>query len=238
MTEFRHHSSKRAGFTLVETVLAVGIIAMMITVFFAMFEFGTNGVRQAIDLQEADRLAYAFEMELTTLRGNEGSGVSTGFDKAFNWIRDSSPGGGKVVVVYQYRGDPSKSPRSDGTLTPYKAAGGVAGRDFMVQTVVRRQDDALLKDDLDIPSLQGRVYAVLTTQLVFKNGGLARGTPGMIQDPKTGAATATPDTYPEAAIAFAAEFFAMPNSTYNDVSNLVSTKLTRKVFTRNMAVRR
>lgn len=228
-------SSKQAGFTLTETVLAIAIIAVLITAFFAAFAMGTSSVRQAISLQEADRLAYAFEEELTTLRGGEGSGVNTGFDKAFNWIRDSYLGGAKIVVVYQYRGKPS-SVRTDGTLAPYTAAGGVAGRDFVVQTAVRKRDDTFLKEDLD--ALEGRVYAALTTQLVFKNGGLIRGTPGMIKDPKTGEESAIPDAYPEAVISFAAEFYLLPSSDYNYVRDFVSTKLARPVFTRNLAIRR
>lgn len=231
------HSSKRNGFTLVETILAIGIIAMLIPVFSAAFALGTKVVGQAISVQEADRLVYALEDELTTLRGSEGGGVSTGFDKAFNWIRDSRPGGENVVVVYQYRGNPS-SVRADGTLSPYMAAGGVAGRDFVVQAAVRRQDDTLLKDDLALGALEGRVYAAVTTQLVYKNGELVRGTPGMIVDPKGGGESKTPDAYPEAAIAFATEFYALPSSAYDYVRNFASTKLIRPVFTRNLAVRR
>jgi len=236
MTPFRD-SFKRTGFTLVETVLAIAIIAVLITTFFAAFVMGTSGVRQALSMQDADRLAYALEQELTTLRGNDGVGVSTGFDKAFNWIKDSRTGGDKIVVVYQYRGDLSKAVRADGTLIPYTALGGVAGQNFVVQTAIRRRDDPLLKEDLN--ALEGRVYAVVTTQLVFNaNGELVRGTPGMINDPKGGGESKTPGAYPEAVIAFAAEFYAQPSSDYDHVRNFVSTKFTRPIFTRNLAVRR
>lgn len=228
-------SPRRSGFTLAETVIAIGIVAGLITVFFAVFALATQGVKQAISVQEADRLAYALEEELTTLRGGEATTYGTGFNKAFDWIQAATPDG-TVVVVYQYRGIAS-STRADGTLTPYTSEGGVAGQDFVVQTVARRADDAFLQPDLD--ALEGRVYAVIMTQLVFENGELVLGTAGTIADPRSGDAVADPDDYPEAVIAFNSEFFAIPSSSADFIRDqLDEDVLDRPVFTRNLAIRR
>lgn len=226
---------RRAGFTLAETVIAIGILAALITVFFAVFALATQGVRRAISVQDADRLAFALEQELTTLRGSDG--VSTGFDKAFNWIESGNQGADVVVVVYQYRGDARAATRADGTLTPFTGSGGVAGQDFVVQTVARRNNDPFLTADLD--ALVGRVFGVAMTQLVFEDGELVRGTPGEIHDPKNGGRVQQPDAYPEAVIAFTAEFFALQTSAADFIRDQLDlSTLDRPIFTRNIAVRR
>ena len=233
------------GFTLMETVIAIGVLALLLTAFLAAFGPATSGLRRAISVQEADRLAAALERELVTLRpgSSGGSGTySTGFDKAYEWIK-ASPDKGNEILLYQYRGDPTQL-RADGTMEPYTQNGGVAGKDFIVQPAVRqRSDDQLLED---LKAIDGRIFAVKLTQLVFSGGQLTRGTAGEITDP-------TPDdgdpagtgsganSYPEAVIAFPAEFFIVPNSSPDYVKpdgkfNLAN--MTKPVFTRNLAVRR
>ena len=233
-----------SGFTLMETVIAIGVLALLLTAFMAVFGPATSGLRRAISVQEADRLAAALERELVTVRPGSSSGTnySTGFDKAYEWIK-SSPTKGTEIMLYQYRGDPTQM-RSDGTMEPFTRVGGVAGKDFIVQPAVRQRDDEQLLEDLK--ALDGRIFSVKLTQLVFSGGQLTRGTSGEITDP-------TPDdgdpagsgsgsnSYPEAVIAFAAEFFIIPNSSPEYVKpdgkfNLAT--MTKPVFTRNLAVRR
>lgn len=116
----RRHVSQ--GFTLVETVIAMGIITIMITAFLAAFGPAVQGIRKSISAKEANRLATSLEYELTILRfdeaGNSGEIYTTPFEKAFEWIKES---GGvdkdQSVLLYQYRGDP-ESVREDGTLYP------------------------------------------------------------------------------------------------------------------------
>lgn len=240
-----HTSRIGRGFTLMETVIAIGVLALLLTAFLAVFGPATTGLRRAISVQEADRLAAALERELVTLRpGNSGGSgnPTTGFDKAYEWIK-SAQDKGNEILLYQYKGDPTQL-RSDGTMEPFTKGGGVAGKDFIVQPAVRQRGDELMLEDLK--SLDGRIFTVKLTQLVFSGGQLTRGTAGEITDP-------TPDdgdpagtgsdanSYPEAVIAFAAEFFIVPNSDPGyvkpdgkfDVANL-----TKPVFTRNLAVRR
>ncbi|HEY1123257.1 MAG TPA: prepilin-type N-terminal cleavage/methylation domain-containing protein [Haloferula sp.] len=230
------------GFTLMETVIAIGVLALLLTAFLAVFGPATTGLRRAISVQEADRLSAALERELVTLRpGGGGQSFTTGFDKAYDWIQ-SSPDKGSEIMLYQYRGDPSQL-RSDGTMEPYTKNGGVAGKDFIVQPAVRqRSDDELLED---LKAIDGRIFAVKLTQLVFSSGQLTRGTAGEITDPTPddgdSAGGSGSDSYPEAVIAFAAEFFIVPNSSPEYVKpdgKFSLANMTKPVFTRNLAVRR
>jgi len=242
-------SSKRKGFTLLETVIAIGVLAVLLTAFLGVFGPATAGIRRALNVQEADRLASTLERELTTLRtGQSSSSVVTGFDKAYRWIEDSmkksSP---DVMFVYQYRGNPSNL-RADGTLAPYTASGGVAGKDYTIVPMVRRRDDSAFVDDL--AALEGRVFAVKTTQLVFSSGQLTLSTKEVIEDPSPGndpAGTVLPSgtgaagKYPEAVIAFSAEFYSVASTApayLKSGGKFDSSKLKTPIFTRNLAVRR
>src|SRR5688572_30593589 len=135
-------SRMRRGFTLMETVIAIGVLALLLTAFLAVFGPATTGLRKAISVQEADRLAAALERELVMLRPGGTEDYKTGFDKAYEWIEKVSSGS-ETVMLYQYRGQPN-SLRQDGTMEPYTAGGGVAGKDFVVQPMVRKRTDPLL----------------------------------------------------------------------------------------------
>lgn len=240
-----HHPNirtRRGGFTLMETVIAIGVLAVLLTAFLAVFTPAAQGIRRAISVQEADRLAYALETELVTLR--DASDYDTGFEKAFEWIRDSSDDDNNLII-YQYRGAVGQSPRQDGTLPPYEPVGsdpGLSGQDFIVQPMVRRRGDNNLQDDLQ--ALEGRIYTARLTQLVMGSGELTMGDEGEITDPMPGdndpsGPYTDSEDYPEAVIPFVAEFFMVPNSSYDYViSRLDLDDLEHPVFTRNLAVRR
>lgn len=223
------------GFTLMETVIAIGVLAVLLTAFLAVFDPATRGIRKAISIQEADRLAYALEKELVTLRKDDEdtADFKTGFEKAYNWIEKSNDSG-DALLIYQYRVKP-------GTTEPFIGQ-GIAGQDFIVQPMVRKKSDKDLEEDLK--ALEGRIYTVKLTQLVFSGGELVKGEAGKIEDPTpddgdAGGGGSGADSYPEAVIAFAAEFFSVPNSSYKYVSNnLDLEKLRNPMFTRNLAVRR
>jgi prepilin-type N-terminal cleavage/methylation domain-containing protein len=242
-------TSKRGGFTLLETVIAIGVLAVLLTAFLAVFGPATAGIRRAISVQEADRLASTLERELTTLRpGQSSSDIVTGFDKAYSWIEDSmkktSP---QVLFIYQYRGN-SNNLRSDGTLEPYTTTGGVAGKDYTVVPMVRRRDDSAFEQDL--AALEGRVFAVKTGQLVFTGGQLILSSGEKIADPSPGgdppgtvqlSGPGAAGKYPEAVIAFSAGFYSVPSTApaYLKAGGAFnSDKLKNPIFTRNLAVRR
>lgn len=240
---------KKSGFTLMETVIAIGVLAVMLTAFMAVFGPATRGIRRAINVQEADRLTSTLEKELATNRPSSGAGGAeaiTAFHKAYEWIEKSHEST-DVVLAYQYRGDPNAL-RTDGTMKPYTGRNGSAGKDFIVQPMFRRRSDALFTEDLS--ALEGRVFYVKMTQLVFDGAnGLKLGTAGTItippQPPNSVALTGTgADAFPEAVIPFTADFYEIQTTDPNYLKtggkfNPNDPKRSPKpMFSRNLAVRR
>jgi prepilin-type N-terminal cleavage/methylation domain-containing protein len=236
--------ARKRGFSLIETVIAIGVLAVLLTGFMIVFAPAAAGVRKAINVQEADRLATTLEQELVTFRTGD-QGVN-GFGKAFTWIKESNVAN-NALMIYQYRGSLIKSPRTtDQTPEPVTAQemndpNMQPGKGYAVRTMVRRKSDPKFLEDLK--AVEGSVYVVKCTQLVFSGGELKPGTIGQIKDPKPpNADSATPDLYPEAVIAFAAEFHALPTRSPDYLTgaqfNTKFPNLKTPVFTRNLAVRR
>lgn len=244
---------KRA-FTLLETVIAIGVLAVLLTGFMIVFAPAAAGIKKSISVQEADRLASTLEQELVTLRKGQETGLETkpsasytGFDKAFSWIMKSNEAG-EALLIYQYRG---KMPNSAADLrtddqTPIPVADirdKVPGKDYVVQAMVRRKSDPKFKEDLT--AVEGGVYLVKCTQLVFNTtaGGLQPGTAGQIIDPKGTVAAKNADEYPEAVIAFTADFYNLPARSAGFFDSATGfgksfTNAKNPVFSRNLAVRR
>ncbi len=232
-------SSLHRGFTLLETVIAIGVLAVLLTGFMYVFAPAAAGIRKSINVQEADRLTSTIEQELVTLRTGETE--KTGFEKAFNRIKNSI-NANDALLVYQYRGSLTNL-RPDGTSEPVpNVRDKLPGKDYNVQTMVRlRKDPKFLTEDL--PAVEGGVYLVKCTQLVFDTakGELKIGTAGQIQDPKKPVGDTNVNDYPEAVIAFAADFYTLPaksKSYFDSKFSDTFTKVKNPVFSRNLAVRR
>lgn len=232
---------RRRGFTLLETVIAIGVLAVLLTGFMVVFAPAAEGIRKSINVQQADRLASTLEQELVTLRDAESTTFKTGFGKAFEWIKESDKAD-QAILVYQYRGEVGGSPRADGTPEPVEnLKGKTPGKDYMVVPMARRVSDSA-GFNKDLKGVEGAIYLVKCTQLVFDNGELKAGTPGDIKDPKGASPAADAESYPEAVIAFSAEFYQMPARTQAYFTGSAFTTkfgdLKNPVFSRNLAVRR
>ena len=234
-----------SAFTLLETVIAIGVLAVLLSGFLVVFAPAAAGIRQSINSQQADRLASALEEEMATLRQGQLPGP-TSFDKSFDWILKSDKPA-NAILVYQYRGDAKGALRNDGTRAPVGDITGKApGTDFVVVPMARRRGDVNLTEDLK--ALEGAVYLVKPRQLIFGKNGMALGNAGEIKNPKPESVPpaqgpfTSATAYPEATLAFAAEFHQLPStdSAYL-ASGSFSTKLKNAknpVFIRNLAVRR
>lgn len=239
-------SHQKRAFSLIETVIAIGVLAVLLTGFMIVFAPAAAGIKKSISVQEADRLASTLEQELVTSRGSD---PKPGFSKAFEWLKGSYTAN-NAVFVYQYRGSLTNPPRTDGTPEPVvDAASKRPGVDYAVISMVRRKSDALFVKDME--ALEGGVYLAKCKQLVFNNGQLTAGTEGEIKNPKPnstppdpnykGGPFTNPDDYPEAVIAFSVEFYSLPGKRQGYFDNAFSTnfsKFKNPVFTRNLAVRR
>jgi hypothetical protein len=224
-----------------ETVIAIGVLAVLLTGFIVVFTPAADGIRKTISTQQADRLTSALEQELVTLRGpTETTNFKTGFNKAYTFIKESNVAA-EALLVYQYRGDLEAERRSDGSLEPLKSIDGkLPGEDYLVVPMARRLSDDIFIEDL--AAVEGPVYLVKPTQLIYDANQLVLGEPGQIKNPKDGSAAATADAYTEAVIAFAAEFHPMPTNAAGYFTGPEFAKKFAKaktpVFTRNLAVRR
>lgn len=236
-----------SGFTLMETVIAIGVLAVLLTGFIAVFTPAAQGIRRSISSQQADRLTSTLERELVTLRTGQLTPVpATGFEKGFTWLKEGQTAT-KAIFVYQYRGNPAAALRADGTMPPVIGITGQPGKDYIIQSMARRageMDNG--KDSLeeDLKALEGAIFFVKPTQLVFSINGMSLGTPGTIANP-SGSTPASADTsavYADAVIPFSAEFYSVPTKAYSYLTGPAFqarfATVKNPVFTRNLAIRR
>jgi prepilin-type N-terminal cleavage/methylation domain-containing protein len=245
----RKNISSRKGFSLVEVVIAIGIVAMLLTTFMAVFGPAQKNINKALGSADANRLVHTLENEMAILRpGEEAAYNSSSFEKAFQWIKDS-PTKGNGIIVYQYQALPGTQ-NADGTL---KAADiGIInddqkfpGVDYITQTVARRVDKAdatILAEELSPGVVQGKVYVVRMTQLIKDSAtgsGLILGTPNQIVT-ADGTVVADSTLYEDGYITLQVEFFPLNNNllAYVTGGSWEFGTLGSPVATQNIAVRR
>ncbi|MEM9079535.1 MAG: type II secretion system protein [Verrucomicrobiota bacterium] len=234
---------RKPAFTLMETLLAISVVAILLTTFLAVFGPATTGIRRAISVQDADRLASALEKELSILTDAERGSYETAFAKAYEWI-ESSDTLTNAIILFNYRGDTSNI--IDGELEAYTDELGNPGQDYIIQPSVSRlgSDDIELEQRLE--AVEGRAFAVRMRQLVRGgSGALVPAQPGSGIVSTEGASSSGVNNFEEAVIAFQAEFYLLPANSYAYITGPLAQggddferTLGKPLFTRNMAVRR
>ena len=248
---------KCSGFTLVETAIALGMVAVMISSFVVVFGPAIQGINKSLSSKDADRLTNALELELTTLKNDDV--YSSAIEKTYWWVRFTHEDSNFPVLVYQYRGNPD-SVRTDGTLNPYPYNAtnpGIPGKDYVIQTSVRRLNDTVdnskIQAELVPGVLEGKVYYVKLLQLRTNS------TDGSLEVPwnpwhvyNAGGSSYTGDfsQFVDPVLAFRAQFYEVKpplwsyiNSASFSVSDsgdadLDPDALGKPVVTKNMAVLR
>jgi len=210
--------TRNGGFTLAESVIALGILVVLITGFLAVFGPAADSIRRTLSGEEASQLQDTLVRELSTLRGpiEKQRYDDDSFKKTLDWIANSHLQG-QSILIYKYRADPTNI-REDGTMERYRKETGIAGTDFIIQPMARRITDNLLEDDLE--AIDGRAFFVKLSQMIFENGEWET-----VGDSEDGASSSrfnrivspygsdgenyasNPDGYPEAMIVVEAGFY-------------------------------
>jgi type II secretory pathway pseudopilin PulG len=254
---------KYKGFTLVETAIAMGMVAVMISSFLVVFGPAIKGIEKSLGAKEAERLTGALELELTTLKNDDI--YSSALEKTYWWIRLGHTDTGSLVLVYQYRGNPASlvpshpNYRDDGTMAPYTYNAtnpGIPGVDYVIQTSVRRLNDAVdhskIQAELAPGVLEGKVYYVKLCQLrTNADGGLEMpGNPWHVYNAGGSSYTGDFSQFVDPVLAFRAQFYEVKPALWSYIdgaafsvadgndAGLDPDALGNPVITKNMAVMR
>lgn len=233
-----------------ETLLAIALVGVLLSIFLTVFVPARGLVRQALTRQESERITGILRAELSTLRADEIAGTNattssenqylSTFDKGFHWLRKSARPSSSIVV-FSYRADLSKPARKDGSYPAVPAGKSVPGKDMQLVSIACPMDDPVHRDD--IRDAVGPVFLVKMTQLELKADGEYR----MVNSPGTVSQATSPEQYVSRAgqrdawggVLFCrADFYHMspPNPARYKGKNW--KKLGRPLFSANLSIRR
>ena len=243
-------SSRVCGFTLMETLLAIALVGVLLSIFLTVFVPARGLVRQALTRQESERITGILRAELSVLRADEQADSSatssnenqylTTFDKGFYWLKKSARPSSSIVV-FSYRADLSKPARKDGSYPAVPAGKSVPGKDMQLVSIACPMDDPVHRDD--IRDAVGPVFLVKLTQLEHKSDGEYR----MVNAPGVVAQAASPEQYVSQAgqrdawggVLFCrAEFYHMSSPNPARYKGKTWKKLGRPLFSANLSFRR
>lgn len=220
-----------------ETLLAVALVGMLLSVFITVFVPVRGMIQQALTKQDADRLVSTLRAEINTLHENERM-YNSPFEKGFNWIQ-ASRNPSTSIVIFSYRADTTKGRRADGSYPPIAANKSKPGQDNLLTTIVCPMNNALHRND--IQHAVGPVYLVKLTQLLpDEERYRLSNTPGSISG------ASSPETYyskdennPWGTTIFCrAEFYLMNPPNPARFKGRTWSRVGRPIFAANLSFRR
>lgn len=227
----------KRGFTLLETIVALGIAAIALSFFIAAFAPATLGIKKASRAQEAKNLVSALEAEMGIVRNSEGSGGSSlydnPFDKAFQWVKRNGANGSGLLVAFQYRANSQQATDTDGNYPAY--TGDVTGtatsqamilqnRVCPIENIVSPPSVTAGYSDADrYAQVEGGAFVMELTQMVYDNNGalVVHDDRGEVVDPNnaSGAAVSAYDSvtgttlaFPEAVLLYQVDVYFLKSS--------------------------
>ena len=206
-----------------ETLLAIAVVAVLLTTFLAVFGPATNTIRRAISIQDADRLSSALEKEMTTLeRKRNRNQYDTAFDKAFQWISDSGSARFLSGSLQLSRRHFTTSPTENSNLT--LRADGEPGKDYLdaISSAPYQRQHRPWKNLME--AVEGKVFVVSMRQLVRDSatGGLVPAEAGAPIVSAEGVSASDADSFEDAVIAYQADFYLLPANSYTYLTGPLS----------------
>ena len=150
-----------------ETVIAIGIVAVLLSTFLAVFGPATQNIRRAVSAKDAERLTGALEQWMTSYdpdrSAQTGAPYDTAFDRAFDAVVAKSTNNSELALIaYQYRADPENRRTADQSFQPFTGdlQRSIAGKDYVLKSVVRplNEENTLIRDD--VAAIEGRAFFV------------------------------------------------------------------------------
>ena len=238
-----------SGFTLMETLLAIALVGMLVSIFLTVFVPARGLIQQALTKQESDRLVSILRAELNTVRAHEKSlnpqesspgQYNTAFDKGFYWLLSSSKPE-TSIVIFSYRADTSQTPNADGTYPAIPANKSKRGRYSFVTSIACPMNSPIHKKD--IAHAIGPVFLVKLTQIEEGNTGEYKlaSNPGVIANassPNKYHAQEGADWLWGGAIFCRADFYIMNPPNPARYKNRPWSRVGRPVFSANLSFRR
>lgn len=246
----RHkNSTRRGGFTLVETLLAIGLVGVLLSLFLVVFVPARGMVRQALARQEAERITTVLRTEMNMLRGKEqapqtaqnstSTSFITPFDKAFYWMRRSEKPS-TSIVIFSYRADTRESVRPDGTYPALPANANQPNGHTQLITIACPMDDPV--HGKEIKDAVGNVFLVRMTELEPQTNGSFKPAkePGTIRGAQTPERFVLEEnnTVRGAIVYYRADFFIMSPPNPARYKNKPWKRLGRPAFSANLSFRR
>lgn len=240
----------RRGFTIMTTLVAIGVIAVLMSIFMLVFVPARDQIRASLAKEDVDRISAILRSEMITLRKNErvssSSTASTdtkyisGFDKAFYWfLRSKKPS--TSIVIFSYRADLSRSARADGSFPPIDATKNVPASNSELVTMACPMDDKL--HTKAIRNAVGPVFLVKMTQCRQKDNGkfVLANKPGIIAGAERPSSyVSSPNAQPGygAVVFYRADFYIMKPSDPSRYKRVSWVKMGRPVFSVNLSFSR
>ena len=223
-----------------ETVIAIGIVAVLLSTFLAVFGPATQNIRRSVNSKDAERLVGALEQWMNEYDQDLSIGTTkyaTAFDRAYAAIVEQGNSESNLALIaYQYRAKPDKRRSSDGSFEPFAGdlETAAVNKDYVIRSIVRplSEENAVLREDL--AQLQGRAFYVDLKPL------RKEGTPDSRQirptkfnettgpDQLPGNQGTSPDTV--VYLPYTASFYALPSTQPSYYSNAASQFIGDKVL--------
>ena len=242
---------KKNGFTLMETIVALGIAALAASFFLLAFVPASSGVKQSEAIVEAKLLAGALEAELNTARQTldnadnsllDALGVTntteiSHFHKAFAWVSnstkvtgttipqaDSDALGSGIILAFKYRAFAHADDDDiiDGIYPAY------TGDDFTessdTQPMALRERVGLFPQvDAELGAVSGSVFAVSLTQIHLGNSGsyVLNTSPALNRLTDSNGVSVGYNAYTEGEILLQADFYLLESNSAGYINSVI-----------------